>query len=75
MIHPAWSWLLTGTTCTALLLAGTAGRRRLGWGLALGGEALWAIYAVTTEQYGFLVGAVAFAAVYARNLWRDGRRP
>jgi len=38
-----------------------------GWWVLLFNECLWIIYAITTEQYGFIVGAVAYAAVYIKS--------
>lgn len=41
--------------------------------MGLGNQMLWLIYALDTEQYGLLVGIVAFFVVHARNLrkWRQ----
>ena len=68
MIDSAWSWVLTGITCTGLWLAGTPRWRRLGWGISLANEGLWITYALITQQWGFVLGALVFAAVYGRNL-------
>lgn len=61
-----WSWLLTAVTGTGLLLAA---HRRVGWLVCLAGQGLWLLYALDTQQYGFLPAAGVFAAIYARN-WR-----
>lgn len=64
-----WSWLLMAVGVTGLWRAG--GRKpRVGWSIGLGAQALWAIYAVTTRQYGFLVSAFTYGSVYARNFRR-----
>lgn len=63
-----WSWLLTGVGVTALWLAGS--KKRLGWAIGLSGQALWLTYALVTEQYGFVFGALAYGSVYARNFLR-----
>jgi hypothetical protein len=67
----AWSYVLSGVTCVGLWLAGSRGYRRAGWLVALANEVLWAIYAVSTGQHGFLLGAAVFGFIYARNVWRD----
>lgn len=35
-------------------------------------ESLWIVFSLQTGQYGFIVGSVAYGAVYARNAvkWR-----
>ena len=60
-----WSWLLTAVGVAGLYLAG----RRVWWSwfVGLGAQALWVMYAVATQQYGFLVSAVAYGWVYGRN--------
>lgn len=60
-----WSWILTALGVASLYLAGS--RPLVGWPLALVNQLLWAVYAVTTRQYGFLAGAVCYAAVFSRN--------
>lgn len=63
-----WSYLLTAVGVTGLLLAGS--KRKLGWAIGLGAQVLWIAYALATEQYGFLISAVVYGTVYARNWWR-----
>ncbi len=65
-----WSWLLTAVGVTGLFFAGS--KRKVGWVIGLGAQVLWLAYAVTTQQYGFLVSAFAYGLVYARNWlkWR-----
>lgn len=69
-MNQMWSWLLTAWGVSALLLAGR--RRAIGWAMGLAGQALWLAYAIATRQWGFLVSAFAYGAVYARNwiTWR-----
>ncbi|MFD3835320.1 hypothetical protein ACFWWC_03560 [Streptomyces sp. NPDC058642] len=66
-----WSWLLTAVGVTGLYFAGR--KRALGWAIGLGAQVLWVAYALSTQQYGFLVSAVAYAWVYAKNFraWRS----
>lgn len=64
----AWSWLLTAIGITGLLLAGS--KRKVGWAIGLAAQVPWIVYALATEQYGFIVSALAYGATYARNWWR-----
>lgn len=71
-------WLISyGSWCLApfgLLGMWVTGQRRTwGWLLSLVTQVLWALYAVGTGQYGFLVGTTAYAGVYLRN-WIKWRR-
>lgn len=68
-----WSWVLTAVGVTGLYFAGS--RRRLGWAIGIGAQALWLAYALTTHQYGFLVSAGAYGWVYTRNFlrWRSDK--
>lgn len=73
-------WLIRyGSWCLApfgLLGMVVVGRKKTwGWLLSLTTQALWALYAVGTRQYGFLVGTVSYAAVYLNNwvAWSTGR--
>jgi nicotinamide riboside transporter PnuC len=63
-----WSYLLATVGILGIWLAG---RRNLwGWALGVGAQVLWIIYALVTDQYGFIVSALAYAVVYARNWYR-----
>ena len=45
------------------------------WVIGLAAEVLWQTYSITTKQYGFIVGGLAYTWVYAKNAWqwkRDG---
>lgn len=64
-----WSYLLATVGILGIWLAGS--KRRVGWAVGLSAQVLWVAYAVASEQYGFLVTAVAYGAVYLRN-WRRG---
>ena len=66
-----WSWVLGFLGVTGLLIAGN--RVWWGWLINFVNEILWVIYAVSTEQYGFILMACAYAMVYARNA-RNTRR-
>lgn len=70
MSNAIWSYLLTVVGISGLYLAGRKDRR--GWAVAIASQGLWAAYAVTTGQWGFLVSAGAYTWVYAKNFlaWR-----
>jgi hypothetical protein len=44
------------------------GRKTIwGWLVLLFNEVLWIVYALTTDQYGFIFSALAYALVYIRS--------
>ena len=62
-----WSYALAVVGIFGIWLAG---RRNLwGWAVGCAAQGLWIVYALATEQYGFIASALAYAAVYGRN-WR-----
>lgn len=67
-----WSWALTLIGVTGWWLTG----RRLwqGWAVAIGVQALWIAYAVTTGQWGFLASALLYGGMATHNL-RRWRKP
>jgi hypothetical protein len=68
-----WSWLLTVCGVVGLMLAGS--QVRVGWLIGFVGQVLWIAYALYTQQWGFLVSAVAFGTIYAWNWSRGSFRP
>lgn len=66
-----WSWILTAAGIAGLLLAGS--KRKVGWLLGFCIQPVWLVFAIVTEQYGFILSAVAYGSVYARN-WIRWRR-
>jgi hypothetical protein len=66
-VNPYWSYLLTAVGVFGLWLAGR--KSSGGWAVGIGAQALWVAYAVTTEQWGFLVSAGLYGYVYSRNFW------
>lgn len=68
MIPWWWSWLLMIAGVGGLYLAGR--RNRWGWAVGLGAQFLWLAYGVATSQWGFLISAIAYGAVYGTNLYR-----
>jgi hypothetical protein len=63
-----WSWLLSGLGCVGIWKAGD--KSPTGWAITLGTECLWLAYAVTTGQWGFIVGCGLYAGICARNLMK-----
>lgn len=63
-----WSYSLAAVGILGIWLAG---RKSLwGWAVGVGAQALWIVYALVTGQYGFIVSALAYAAIYGRNWWK-----
>jgi len=61
-----WSWLLMIIGITGLWLAGN--RKTIGWMIGVGAQVPWVAYALATSQWGFLVSALVYGTVYARNM-------
>jgi hypothetical protein len=60
-----WSWLLAIIGVAGIYFVG---RKTLwGWFVLLFNEAIWVIYAIKTEQYGFIVSAIAYGIVYIKS--------
>lgn len=65
-----WSWILTAVGAGGLLVAGT--KPSLGWAIGLFvAQPLWIAYSIVTAQWGFLVSALIYGTVFARNLWKS----
>lgn len=63
-----WSYALAAVGILGIWLAG---RKSLwGWAVGFAAQALWIVYALVTDQYGFIVSALAYAAIYGRNWWK-----
>ena len=66
-----WSYVLAAIGVTGIFFVG---RKTIwGWLVLLINECLWIVYAVTTEQYGFIFAAIAYGIVYTKSymLWRQ----
>lgn len=63
-----WSFLLAGVGIAGLWLAGS--ERWVGWAIGILAQVAWAVYALATHQYGFLLSSAGYAFVYSRNLLR-----
>lgn len=63
-----WSVALAAVGILGIYLAG---RKNLwGWAIGTGAQLLWIVFALVTQQYGFILSALAYGAVYARNWHR-----
>lgn len=63
-----WSFVLAGIGILGIYLAG---RKSLwGWAVGVGAQLLWIVYAVMTQQWGFIASALAYASVYGLNWYR-----
>jgi hypothetical protein len=68
-----WSWVLAAIGVTGIFFVG---RKTIwGWLVLLLNECLWFIYAIVTEQYGFIFAAIAYATVYLKSYlhWRKDK--
>jgi hypothetical protein len=66
-----WSWLLAVVGVTGIYVVG---RKTIwGWLVLLVNECIWILYALATEQYGFIAMATAYALVYIKS-YRQWRR-
>ena len=68
-----WSWILAAIGVTGTFFVG----RKVIWAwlILLVNECLWMIYAVTTEQYGFIFAAIAYGAVYIKSYIHWSKEP
>lgn len=73
MITPYWSYILAPFGLMGMWVAGK--RKRNGWLLSMFTQALWLMYAVTTEQFGFIPGTLGYLGVYIRNYRNWGKPP
>lgn len=60
-----WSWILAAIGVSGIFFVGQ--KTIWGWLILLCNEVLWTVYAIVTQQYGFIFSAVAYAAVYIRS--------
>ena len=66
-----WSWILAALGVTGIYFVGK--KTIWGWLILCINECLWIIYAIVTQQYGFIFAAIAYATVYIRSYlhWRQ----
>lgn len=59
------SWMLAFIGVAGIYFVG---RKDIwGWFVLLFNECLWIVYAIATKQYGFILAALAYGAVYIRS--------
>jgi hypothetical protein len=65
-----WSLALAAVGVLGLYLSGK--KNYWGWGIGLGAQVLWIVYAIVTQQWGFILSALAYGWVYGKNFlsWR-----
>lgn len=65
-----WSWILAAIGVTGIYFVGK--KTIWGWLVLLVNECIWVAYALATKQYGFIVMATAYSAVYIKSFlqWR-----
>jgi hypothetical protein len=63
-----WSLVLSAIGLVGLWLSGSL--RRAGWAIGVCAQVLWITFAITFEAWGFILSALAYGFVYARNWWR-----
>ena len=68
MISPVWSVVLAVAGLVTMWLAGNERPSAWPWIVGLVSQAGWLYYALATGQWGFVVSALAYATVHARNL-------
>jgi hypothetical protein len=67
-----WSWTLTAIGAFGLYMVGR--EKTWGWVVNLAAQPLWAVFAIVTQQYGFIVSSALYASVYGHNLLAQRRR-
>lgn len=67
-MNALWSYSLAAIGILGIYLAGR--KSWVGWAIGVGSQVLWFIYAIATSQHGFILSAVAYSAIYARNWWK-----
>ena len=60
-----WSWVLAAIGVSGIFFVGQ--KTIWGWLILLANEILWTVYALVTQQYGFIFSAIAYATVYIRS--------
>lgn len=63
-----WSFALAAVGILGIWLAG---RKNLyGWAIGVGAQVLWIVYAVVTQQWGFIASAIAYGYIYGLNWYK-----
>lgn len=69
-MNPIWSFALTALGLLGIYLSGK--KNYWGWGLGVISQVVWIVYAVATQQWGFILSAFAYGFLYGKNFmqWR-----
>lgn len=67
------SWVLAVIGVAGIYFVGR--KDKWGWFVLLFNECLWIAYALATKQYGFILSALAYAAVYIRSYIHWSKEP
>lgn len=68
-----WSYVLAVIGVAGIFFVGR--KDNWGWWILLFNEVLWIAYAVITQQYGFILSAIAYAIVYIRSYIHWSKEP
>ena len=68
-----WSWVLAVIGVIGIYFVGR--KHRWAWLWLIFNECLWVVYAVITDQYGFILAAVAYTAVYIKSFLHWSKEP
>jgi len=60
-----WSYVLAAIGVTGIFFVGR--KTMWGWLVLLLNECIWVAYALSTDQYGFIIMATAYSAVYIKS--------
>lgn len=65
------SWILVSSGAAAMFTIGR--KKRWGWLWFIFNEFMWTAYALVTKQYGFILGAIAYAVVGVKSFihWKE----
>ena len=62
-----WSYVLAAVGVTGFIFVGK--KKRFGWTINIFAQLLWVTYAVVTQQWGFIISACIYGAIFTRNWW------
>lgn len=62
-----WSFALSIFGIVGIYLAGK--KLKAGWAVGFFAQIVWIVYAIISEQYGFILASIAYGYVHAKNWW------
>ena len=68
MNNEYWSYILVIAGLIGFVITGQ--KIWWGWYINLGSQVLWFVYAIVTEQWGFLIGALAYTVIFLLNAYK-----